>query len=51
MIVTVTLNPAIDISYSVTHFQIGHGYRVETGSKTAGGKGLNVSRVLKRVRK
>ncbi|MCJ7841544.1 1-phosphofructokinase [Lederbergia sp. NSJ-179] len=49
MIVTVTLNPAVDISYKVNHFQIGHGHRVEAGRKTAGGKGLNVSRVLKKL--
>lgn len=49
MIVTITLNPAIDIAYKVNHFRIGHGHRVERGRKTAGGKGLNVSRVLKRL--
>lgn len=46
MIVTVTLNPAIDIAYNVEHFQIDKGHRVEAGKKTPGGKGLNVSRVL-----
>ncbi|MFC5464613.1 1-phosphofructokinase [Lederbergia graminis] len=49
MILTVTLNPAIDVSYHVQHFQIGHGHRVENGNKTAGGKGLNVSRVLQQL--
>ncbi|GIN56327.1 tagatose-6-phosphate kinase [Lederbergia ruris] len=49
MIVTVTLNPAVDIAYKVDHFKIGHGHRVEPGRKTAGGKGLNVSRVLKKL--
>ena len=49
MIVTVTLNPAIDVSYHVSNFQIDKGFRVENGSKTAGGKGLNVSRVLKEL--
>ncbi|MBS4206042.1 1-phosphofructokinase [Lederbergia citrea] len=49
MIVTVTLNPAIDVSYRVPRFQIDKGHRVENGSKTAGGKGLNVSRVLKQL--
>ncbi|MEK3888620.1 1-phosphofructokinase [Bacillus sp. FSL K6-3431] len=47
MIVTVTLNPAIDVSYRVSDFKIDQGHRVENGNKTAGGKGLNVSRVLK----
>ncbi|MBS4197399.1 1-phosphofructokinase [Lederbergia citri] len=49
MIVTVTLNPAIDISYRVNNFKINKGHRVENGNKTAGGKGLNVSRVLKQL--
>ncbi|MCJ8008230.1 1-phosphofructokinase [Lederbergia wuyishanensis] len=49
MIVTVTLNPAIDISYRVNNFKINKGHRVENGIKTAGGKGLNVSRVLKQL--
>ncbi|MBS4198201.1 1-phosphofructokinase [Bacillus sp. FJAT-49732] len=49
MIITVTLNPAIDISYRVNNFNINKGHRVENGLKTAGGKGLNVSRVLKQL--
>lgn len=49
MIVTVTLNPAIDISYQVPNFQLDRVHRAEAGNKTAGGKGLNVSRVLKQL--
>ncbi|MBS4220436.1 1-phosphofructokinase [Bacillus sp. FJAT-49711] len=49
MIITVTLNPAIDVSYRVNNFELGKGHRVENGNKTAGGKGLNVSRVLKQL--
>lgn len=49
MIVTVTLNPAVDVSYQAARFQIDHGHRVEAGRKTAGGKGLNVSRVLSQL--
>ncbi|MCR2823478.1 1-phosphofructokinase [Lederbergia panacisoli] len=46
---TVTLNPAIDVSYRVNNFELDKGHRVENGNKTAGGKGLNVSRVLKQL--
>ena len=49
MITTITLNPAIDVSYHMSNFQIDQGHRVENGSKTAGGKGINVSRVLKQL--
>ncbi|CAM4177597.1 1-phosphofructokinase [Lederbergia lenta] len=49
MIVTVTLNPAIDVSYRVPNFQMDQGHRVENGNKTPGGKALNVSRVLKEI--
>lgn len=44
--ITITLNPAIDVSYHLEQFVVDKGYRVENGHKTAGGKGLNVSRVL-----
>jgi tagatose 6-phosphate kinase len=46
MIVTVTMNPAIDIGYSVETFELDKATRVTNVSKTAGGKGLNVARVL-----
>lgn len=46
MILTITLNPAIDTRYKIDEFQIDGVFRSEP-SKTAGGKGLNVSRVLK----
>ncbi|MBS4197711.1 1-phosphofructokinase [Lederbergia citri] len=49
MIITITLNPAIDVSYQSHHFQLNKVQRVANGSKTAGGKGLNVSRVLKQL--
>lgn len=45
MILTVTMNPSIDTRYSVEHLVIDDVNRV-TPHKTAGGKGLNVSRVL-----
>lgn len=47
MILTVTLNPAVDISYPLKNLAIDDVNRVTQVSKTAGGKGLNVSRVLK----
>lgn len=46
MILTVTLNPSIDISYPLDSFQLDTVNRVTESRKTAGGKGLNVSRVL-----
>lgn len=46
MIVTVTLNPAIDIAYTVPQFAVGASHRPETVSERAGGKGVNVARVL-----
>lgn len=49
MILTVTLNPSVDISYKLAQLEINAGNRVKDVSKTAGGKGLNVSRVLKQL--
>lgn len=44
MIVTVTLNAAIDKRYVVEGFQVGEVNRVKECSYTPGGKGLNVSK-------
>lgn len=49
MILTVTLNPSVDIGYKLEEFNIDASNRVKDISKTAGGKGLNVSRVLKQL--
>ena len=49
MIVTVTLNPSVDINYTLPKLQLDGVNRVEEVSKTAGGKGLNVSRVLRQL--
>jgi tagatose 6-phosphate kinase len=46
-IVTITLNPAIDTMYKMASFELNKGHRVETPIRTAGGKGLNVARVVR----
>jgi tagatose 6-phosphate kinase len=47
MITTVTLNVAIDKSYVIDELKTGEVMRVQKCSKTPGGKGLNVARVIK----
>jgi 1-phosphofructokinase family hexose kinase len=49
MIVTVTLNAAIDRTLVVPNFQPGQRHRASVGFQTAGGKGINVARALKRL--
>ena len=49
MIVTVTLNAAIDRTLLVPNFQLGHRHRASTSLSSAGGKGINVARALKRL--
>ena len=49
MILTVTMNPAIDVSYSLEKFKLDTVNRVSEINKTPGGKGLNVTRVLKQL--
>ncbi|MEV6217424.1 hexose kinase [Nocardia sp. NPDC051833] len=46
MILTITANPAYDVTYEVDRFVAGETYRVERVRQRAGGKGVNVSRVL-----
>ncbi len=46
LIVSITMNPSIDISYPLETFQLDTVNRVANVTKTAGGKGLNVARVL-----
>lgn len=46
MILTLTLNPSVDISYHLDQFKLDTVNRVSQIGKTAGGKGLNVTRVL-----
>jgi 1-phosphofructokinase family hexose kinase len=47
MIVTVTLNAAIDRTLTVPNFQRGQRHRASAGVMLAGGKGINVARALK----
>jgi 1-phosphofructokinase family hexose kinase len=47
MIVTVTLNAAIDRTLTVPNFQRGRRHRASAGLTLAGGKGINVARALK----
>ncbi len=47
MIVTVTLNPAIDKSLTVPRFEVGKTNRGTVGRTDAGGKGINVAKAVK----
>lgn len=49
MIVTVTLNAAVDRTLTVPNFQTGHRHRASASLTSAGGKGINVARALKRL--
>jgi 1-phosphofructokinase/tagatose 6-phosphate kinase len=49
VIVTVTLNAALDRTLTVPNFQAGHRHRASQGLTLAGGKGINVARALKRL--
>ena len=46
MILTVTMNPSIDIAYQISTFGLDRVNRTEETDKTPGGKGMNVTRVL-----
>ena len=49
VVLTVTLNPAVDKTVFVPDFGIGRDFREESVFLSAGGKGINVSRVLKEL--
>jgi 1-phosphofructokinase family hexose kinase len=49
MIVTVTLNAAVDRTLLVPNFQVSQRHRASAGFLSAGGKGINVARALKRL--
>lgn len=46
---TVTLNPSLDYTVSVENFRLGYTNRTVSESLTVGGKGINVSTVLKNI--
>lgn len=48
-IYTVTLNPSLDYTVSVDNFRMGYTNRTETELLAVGGKGINVSTVLKNL--
>ena len=45
LVLTLTPNPAVDVTYTVDGVELGSSHRVPTPLYRAGGKGLNVSRV------
>ena len=47
MLLTVTMNPSVDISYTLDELVLNDVNRTNMVSKTAGGKGLNVARVAR----
>ena len=49
MILTVSMNAAVDISYKLDQLTLDTVNRVSDVTKTAGGKGLNVTRVLQQL--
>jgi 1-phosphofructokinase family hexose kinase len=49
VIVTVTLNAALDRTLTVPNFQPGQRHRASAGMTLAGGKGINIARALKRL--
>ena len=51
MILTVTANPAYDVTYEVQHLARGEVHRVAAVFERPGGKGINVARVLAQLEK
>ncbi|MGX1805481.1 hexose kinase [Nocardia sp. NPDC055321] len=51
MILTVTMNPAYDMTYRVEHFERGRAHRVASVDQRIGGRGINVNRVLNQLGK
>jgi 1-phosphofructokinase/tagatose 6-phosphate kinase len=49
VIVTVTMNAALDRTLTVPNFQPGQRHRASAGLTLAGGKGVNIARALKRL--
>ncbi|WP_232331669.1 hexose kinase [Nocardia puris] len=51
VILTVTMNPAYDMTYRVERFERGQAHRVRSVEQRIGGKGINVTRVLNQLGK
>ena len=49
MILTVTPNPAVDVTYHLDELRPGAVHRVDDVVSRAGGKGINVARVLRQL--
>ncbi|HBE86771.1 MAG TPA: 1-phosphofructokinase, partial [Lachnoclostridium sp.] len=49
MIVTVTMNPAIDKTVDIDRFERGDLNRIKRVESDAGGKGINVSKTIKEL--
>lgn len=49
MILTVTMNPSVDIAYHLDNLALDTVNRCQNYTKTAGGKGLNVARVIRQL--
>ena len=50
MVITVTLNPAIDKTVTIEAFAVNQVNRIYATRLDAGGKGINVSKVIKNLR-
>ena len=50
MIITVTLNPALDKTIEIDEFKIGNVNRIVSTRVDVGGKGINVSKVIKELK-
>lgn len=50
MVITITLNPAMDKTIAIDNFELGKVNRVSKIRYDIGGKGINVSKVLKKFR-